>query len=216
MVTQWRIGGRTGLCARCEREFDEGEKHVSSLIVEADTFRREDHCVSCWGQGPELADGKADDEPDGEQGPVGADPLFWWFTHRRAGKKQGLQLDLASLEHLFLQLGGREEVQVRELRYLLCLLLMRKRRLKVVQVKRTAEGEFFHVRRPRRTENIAVQVYDFTAERMAELRGQLQEVFDGLDPEGGVLSGETASGSAAEGGSAAEDASTGGEDGSGE
>ncbi|MAE29604.1 MAG: hypothetical protein CMJ87_11605 [Planctomycetes bacterium] len=197
MATIWRIGGRTGVCIRCEREFDEGERHVSSLVVEADAFRREDHCVSCWGTvaasaSPELAgqelagaEGALAEGALDEGAPEGA--FFWWFTRRRAGKKQGLQLDLSSLEHLFLQLEGRGEVQVRELRYLLCLLLMRKRRLKVVKVKRTAEGEFFLVRRPRRKESLVVQVYDFSAERMAELRGQLQVVFEGLDPEGGVL-----------------------------
>ncbi len=182
----------------CEREFDEGEKHVSSLVVESDAFRREEHCVSCWGRstvGGACAGGAAGEEGDAPAADgAEMDSLFWWLTRRRAGKQQGLQLDLASLEHLFLQLEGRSEVEVRELRYLLCLLLMRKRRLKVVKVQRTSEGEFFQVRRPRRKESLAVQVYDFTAERMGELRGQLQEVFEGLDPEGGVLAEGVGSG----------------------
>ena len=95
-----------------------------------------------------------------------------------------MALDLESLEKLFLQLEGRSERAVRELRYLLCLLLMRKRRLKVERVERGADGESFLVKRPRRDARHRVFVFDFDEQRMTELREQLQAIFDGAEAVG--------------------------------
>ena len=100
------------------------------------------------------------------------------------GKKRSLQLDMDSLERLFLELEGRPESRLRELRYVICLLLMRKRRVKVLKVERGSEGESFLVRRPRRDESLRVFVFDFDAERMEELRHDLQAIFDGAEEEG--------------------------------
>ena len=94
-----------------------------------------------------------------------------------------MQLDLASLEELFVRLEGREESAVRELRYVLCLLLMRKRRLKLERLVRDAEGECFLVKRPRHDPRYRVFVFDFAPERVAELRAELQDIFEGAESE---------------------------------
>jgi hypothetical protein len=54
---------------------------------------------------------------------------------------------------------------------------MRKRRVKIVRMTQENGGEAFIVRRPRRDEALVVFVYDFTAERMAELREELRALF---------------------------------------
>jgi hypothetical protein len=68
------------------------------------------------------------------------------------------------------------------MRYVLCLILMRKRRLKLARVERGAEGEAMLVRRPRREESLRVFVFDFSPERLEELRHELLQVFEGADP----------------------------------
>ncbi len=123
---------------------------------------REDLCPVCWEQGDEST------------------YLFWWFTRHEENRKKTVQLDLNSLERLFMELEGREQGNLRELRYLLCLLLMRKRKLKLIKVKRGPSGEQLVLRRPRRTEELSVWVFEFTPERMEELRSKLQEVLDGV------------------------------------
>jgi hypothetical protein len=73
------------------------------------------------------------------------------------------------------------------LRYVLCLILMRKRRLKIDRVGRSERGEVLVVSRPRRQEAHEVDVYDFSPEKIDELRGRLQDVFEQSDvsvPEG--------------------------------
>jgi len=92
-------------------------------------------------------------------------------------------VDFDSIEKLFLALEGREEPRLAELRFLLSLLLMRKRRIKMVRVKRTEEAEFMICRRPRREEIYRVQVFDLTSERAAELKAELERIFEGAGAE---------------------------------
>lgn len=195
MAQAWKITRRQGVCSECEGPFADGEAHFSRIRIVGDELLRDDLHTGCFdapeGQGSgEGSNEKSDEdsEPSPEKAPRAGDrPLFWWRTHHRVdAPKKGLRLDLESLEALFLSLEGREERGVRELRYVLCLLLMRKRRLKVLKVNRSAEGESFTVKRPRRDEKLCVWVYDFEPERMDELRAELIAIFDGsaADAEG--------------------------------
>src|SRR5688572_7803031 len=159
MAQEWKFRRREPRCGDCQAAFVESARHASLLAVVGDEVRRDDLCVSCW-------------ERHDKGGAV-----FYWFTRHVAAKK-GLVLDLVTLEQLFLQLEGRAERPVRELRYLVALLLMRKRRLKLDRVTRgtDAEGrteEAMILRRPRRKETFEVFVFDFTPERIDELRQKL-------------------------------------------
>jgi len=162
MTSEWKFRRREARCGSCAAEFPESARHASLLSVVGDEVQREDLCPSCF-----------------DQRAAGAE-LFYWFTRRRAGK-QGLVLDLVLLEQLFLQLEGRTERPVRELRYLVALLLMRKRRLKLVRVQRGGEGESMLLRRPRRKETHEVFVFDFDAARMDALRTRLTELLGGSE-----------------------------------
>jgi len=164
-MADWKIRRRHGECSRCEAAFEDGQRLASLLrIDEEDDVLREDVCEACWKAG----------DPDSY--------LFWWFTRHHPTRSKTVQLDLGSLERLFMELGSREEGSLRELRYLLCLLLMRKRKLKLIRVLRGKDGERLILRRPRRQEEIEVHVFDFTTERLEELRSRLQEVLDGAGP----------------------------------
>ena len=169
-MSKWKIDRRGPGCHACERTFEDGERHACSLtLTDEETLERRDLCSSCW---------------QGDAAPERAADLFWWFTRHQDAKTQSVSLDLDSLEQLFLQLEGKGERAVRELRYVLCLLLMRKRRIKVERVLRDAEGESFLVKRPRRDQRYKVFVYDFTPERMSEIRDELQAIFDGAEAAG--------------------------------
>lgn len=181
-MSTWTFRRRHGACSRCEREFEAGEPHFSALAVEGEQLSRDDCCRACWRALGEL--------PEAER-PAW---LFWWRTRHEVGKKKGLALNLEAIEALFLGLEGRAEVRLRELRYVLCLLLMRKRRLKIERIVRDAEGESMLVRRPRRQESLRVFVYDFEAERMAELREELRRVFDSDEGLAGLAAGSEAQG----------------------
>lgn len=162
-MSDWKFRRRQGSCGACEKPFAEDERHASVLSIAGDELRRDDLCAACWQARPEQGE------------------LFFWFARHHAGRR-GLQLDLGTLEQLFLRLEGRAEPRVRELRYLLALLLLRKRRLRIDRVLREADGEALLVHRPRRQEALRVHVFDFTAERMAALRADLVQLLEGAEP----------------------------------
>jgi hypothetical protein len=178
MIAEWKFRRRDGGCSACHAEFPEAARHASVLAVIGDEVQREDLCPSCF-------DARA------TSGLAPGTELFFWFTRRAAGKR-GLVLDLVMLEQLFLQLEGRAEVPVRELRYLVALLLMRKRRLKLVRLSRAdggPEGAAMIVRRPRRKEDFVVHVFDFGVERLNELRTTLVDLLGGAAGSGSGSSG---------------------------
>ena len=167
-MSQWSFHHRLAECKACSRPFQDGERHPSGLRFEAGELCRDDFCDGCW--------------PESE-----GDMLIWWYTHHRtAPQKRTLKLDLEALETLFLKLAEVDTEPARELRYLLCLLLMRKRRLKLERVRRGRDGESLVVRRPRRKDAHDVPVFDFEPARIEALRGRLQEIFEGVDSESGV------------------------------
>ena len=169
---QWSIGRRCVACEGCEHEFEDGERHASSLVIRDGHLVREDLCDGCFSG--------AGDRETGER------ELFWWFTHYQAAPKKGLKLDLEALDRLFDALADHQAETARELRYLISLLLMRKRRLKLERVERGKEGEALLLRRPRRKDVTRVFVFDFDRERIDTLRSELRALFDGIESEDGV------------------------------
>ena len=167
----WKLKRRDAACVDCGKAFEEEEAFFSVLTIDAEGLGRSDHCVRCFGERPESR----------------ADVVFW-RTRRQPEKKRGLAVDFEAIEALFLALVGREEVRLQELGYLLSLLLMRKRRLKLVRVRRSGEGETMVLRRPRREEELEVVVFDLTPERMDALRRELERIVEGAGAED-VLAG---------------------------
>jgi hypothetical protein len=170
-MSDWKLGRRHGGCVDCEREFLENEPHHSLLTLRELDIARQDVCRTCF-----------------EKRPL-EDDVVWWRTRHSVTEKKGIQLDLESIHALFSALAARPEQGWSELRYLLCLILMRKRRLKVIGVKRVDGAEVFVVRKPRTENEETVLVYDFTPERQAELKATLHAIFEGaeleeLDPDG--------------------------------
>jgi hypothetical protein len=175
-MSDWKIRRLRGECAKCERAFEtDGERLLTQVRFADDELVREDFHPECW------------EEP--------SDAIYWWATRREVKGKNTLALDFELIERLFFQLEERKEDKIRELRYLLCLMLMRKRRLKLLKVQRGKDGEAMLVRRPRHKEEWRVFVYDFEPERLDALRGELATLLDGdfeEDGEGAELSSEDA------------------------
>ena len=170
-MSDWKIRRLRGECAKCERAFEtDGERILTQVRLDGDDVVREDHHPECW------------EEP--------ADAIFWWATRFAVKAKSTLALDFELIERLFFQLEGRSEDKIRELRYLLCLMLMRKRRLKLVKVHRGKEGEAMLVRQPRRKQEWRVFVCDFEPERIDVLRGELASLLDGEFEDGDEDHGE--------------------------
>jgi hypothetical protein len=162
-MSDWRIHRREASCSRCARPFVEGEPIFSLLTVEPERLRREDACPACFG--PEPAEKSAE--------------RLFWRTRHTLDRKQRFAVDFEAIEELFLALEGHAEGRPAELRYLLSLLLLRKKRLKLVGVRRQASGETLCLRRPRRQEEFEVAVFELDSERAQALKAELARVFEG-------------------------------------
>ena len=179
-MVDWKVTKKEPVCAHCAHPFEDGEALISVLAVRDETLSREDACLACW-------------KARGER-----DALIWWRTRHDTTRKRGLALDLEALEALFVRLEGRAELGLAELRYVLCLILMRKRRLKVERVEREGEREAMVVVRPRRAETFRVAVFDFTPDRIEQLQSRLREVLEGNEGEGSPNASQTAAAEPAE------------------
>lgn len=159
-MSAWNLRRHRIACASCESNFENGARYFSVLTTEAGELSRRDFCLACW---TSRASADAD--------------LFWWRTRHAEQRRRGVALNLEALESLFVALEGRNDLRVKELRFLLCLILMRKRRVKIIRMTHVEGGDAFVVRRPRREEEFVVFVYDFSPERMSELREELRALF---------------------------------------
>jgi hypothetical protein len=162
-MSEWKIHRRESGCGACAKVFEEGEALFSVLHLSEEALRREDLCTGCF-------------QDPGEAAPAGS---LFWRTHHRTDPRARFAVDFEALSELFLALDARREERLLELRYVVALLLLRKKRLKLVGVRRRPDGEVLNVRRPRHQEEFEVRVYDLDGERAQAIQADLARVFEG-------------------------------------
>ncbi len=160
MANSWQISKRGAVCAICERPFAEGDALFSLLRFAGEDLTRGDYCRACF------------DDRDTED-----DLVFWRTTHQE--KKGGMKLDFDLILGLLEPLTADARGSRRDLAFMLSLLLVRHRRLKLVGVLRRKEVEFLELRKVRATKTFEVEVRELDTER----RSRLTHVFsDLMDP----------------------------------
>jgi hypothetical protein len=120
---EWEIGGKAVNCAECGKAFDEEEELFSALFDDQAAFARKDYCVGCW---------------DG--GGARAAFSFWRTRVPRRDEPVRRIVDDDVLIDLFQRLEGAEEENRRNFRFVVALLLMRRKVLRYVELKREADG----------------------------------------------------------------------------
>lgn len=127
-MEKWQVGPTAGRCMRTGRDFQEGEEYYAVLFEDGEEFRREDVSLEAW-QGP----------PDG---------AFCCFRTRIAvkAKAKRLWVDDDVLLSFFQRLADAEELIRLQFRFVLALILMRKRVLKYERTTHEGESEFWVLR----------------------------------------------------------------------
>ncbi len=113
MMTEYQIQPHTRRCARSGRELQPGEKYFAVLVEEGDRFVRQDYSSEGW-QGP----------------PAGAFS-FWAGRVPAKEESQRLRFDDEMVLDCFHRLEGQEDPRKISFRYVVALLLLRRKRLKV-------------------------------------------------------------------------------------
>jgi len=111
-MRQWDVEHGGGACASTGRELAEDEEYYAVLFEDGESFRREDYCLDAW-TGP----------------PPGA---FCFFRTRVPikEKRKRLLVDDDVLMNFFLRLADEQQESRIHFRFVLALILMRKRILK--------------------------------------------------------------------------------------
>ncbi len=151
----WPISKFTGRCARTGRLLGEGEEFFSVIVPEGEELRRLDFSVAEW-SGP----------PDGALG---------YFRARvpLKGKPKKPLVDEANLFEFFERLRDETDAARVRFRFVLALMLVRKRTLRFESSERTEEGEFWVLRAPRDGSTHRVANPDLTDDEAKQASEQL-------------------------------------------
>jgi hypothetical protein len=158
----WKIARRGAGCAACARAFEEGNLVFSSLRIDGEsaTVSRLDRCGVCHQKRQRDA------------------AEIIWRTQFHAEPKKA-KLDLNALAEIFRQLAPKRDPRWRDFVYLVTLLLLRHRKLRVSRTRTEESKDYLIVVFGKQKQQFDVEVADLTAERMEALRAQMLALFEG-------------------------------------
>jgi len=115
MGKEYNISRTGGQCSRCGKQLQAGDEFVTTVREYGEDFRREDFCAACW-----------EDQPQGDD----PDLLGLWRSRiPPPQEKRKLFVDNDLLVSFFERLEGAAEPVKINLRFVLALVLMRKKLL---------------------------------------------------------------------------------------
>ena len=158
-MTEYQIQPNTRRCAVSGRELKPGERYYSVLLDEGGQFVRKDYAAEAW-QGP----------PDDAFG-------FWAGRVPADGARRRPPIDDDLLLDCFQRLDGRDDPAGENFRYVLALLLMRRKRLKFDGARNDDGREVLVLRCPRTGARHEVADPRLTDEEMAAVQ---DDVFQAL------------------------------------
>jgi hypothetical protein len=125
MEENWKIAKPSACCCSCQARFQPGQVCYSVLYDRNAVFERRDYCSTCFHAAPP------------------ADCFSFWrntVPEEDFSARRKVRLDVEALLDLFKNLGGAPEPKRAAFRYVLALMLARKRVLKLEGSRRGREG----------------------------------------------------------------------------
>lgn len=127
-MSEYEISRSSGKCSTCARVLEVGDSFYTVVMAQGEGFLRQDIGAECW-QGP----------------PDGAVCHFRTRVPERE-KKRKVLVDDSVLVDFFRRLSETDETGKERFRFVLSLILLRKRLLKYEQTTREAGREYWHMR----------------------------------------------------------------------
>ena len=128
-MKQWETARPTGICAQTGRELAEGEEFYAVLFEDGDSFRRQDYSVEAW-----------------TGAPPGAYCHFKSKVPIREPKRKRVFVDDEMLINFFVRLADETDLLRLQFRFVLALILMRKRLLRYEETLHDGEIESWQMR----------------------------------------------------------------------
>jgi hypothetical protein len=158
MLLDYEIANCTRRCAASGRAIAPGEEYCSTLEVERGSPVRRDYALDAWPGPPEGA-------------------VAWWRSRLDGEHSRARLAPQDVLLNLFAALA--DEPGESEFRYVLGLLLLRRRLVKLDESRSDAIGDVLVLDCPRREEQFELRVAAPDAERTVELERRLVELVYG-------------------------------------
>lgn len=161
MNTEWSIQGRSHQCLATGQPFAEGDFFYTLLFEERDGYRREDLSEDAWKERPLEAP---------------APYSFWRMKYEppvAAPEAMGKQ----TAEDLLRRYMEEGTVQQGNARYILALMLERKRLLKEIEVKRSEDGRLTRIYEHTKTGEIfVIPDPQLRLDQLAEVQTEIAEM----------------------------------------
>ena len=127
-MEQWQVERSTGRCSGTDGILEPGQEYYAALIDKQDHFERCDYCCDYWDQAhPQVFS-------------------FWKTRVPLPAEKKKLLVDDAVLMNFFERLADESDQLKVNFRFVLALILMRKRRLKYEESHRQGDQEIWRMR----------------------------------------------------------------------
>lgn len=158
---EWKINKGSKGCILCNREFCEEEEYYSSLFDENNTFIRKDYCTSCWSK----------DKGDGLFS-------FWKTRLPKRGKPIQKFVNNEVFLDMFTRLEGKNELNQRNLRYVLALYLIRKKIFKLKSFKKENGEEIITLHFPKENKEFNVFNPDLKDEEIDAITSEMSQLLN--------------------------------------
>lgn len=157
----WKIGRRGGACSACANPLAPGREAVSAIYAAASGFERRDFCGACFQEAPKRGT-----------------PFSWWSAVVPEPEKRKAVFDLGVAKEFLQRLLREADPAQDSLRYLLALMLLRKKCVVLVGQNESPAGEVMVIRVPPDEETVhELRVVELDQAETERLRDELGRLF---------------------------------------
>lgn len=174
-MAEYELTRASGQCSACGRALTEGEEFYSIVVETPEGFSRQDISLECW------------------NGPPAGVLCFFKTRLARKEKPRNTFVDNEVLVHFFLRLANHAEAFKLRFRFVLALVLLRRRQLKYERTIREEGREYWEMRLMR--DKTLHKVFNpiLTDEEIEELTGELGSILQGQAGDSALIPDEDAS-----------------------
>jgi len=159
IIEDWGIDRKIHTCDTCGKEIPQEVDIMSGLYEENDSFIRRDFCLGCWSE--QLSEAS----------------FSHWRTKHSVEKKVNPFVDDEVIFAFFEKLSEETEGHKTDFRYVLSLMLMRKRWLKLTGIDRNGENVYMLLRCPKNNSHYKVEERALSPEEMENLNEEVLKLF---------------------------------------
>jgi hypothetical protein len=157
-MEEWQIDKPLGQCHGTGRKIDYGEEYFSTLVETEQGLQRRDFCADYWEQHrPEVF-------------------CYWKTRLPEPGQKKHMFVDDEMLMTFFERLADGTEQEKVNFRFVLALVLMRKRRLKYDSTRTDGDMEIWQLRVVGQKDSVEVVNPHLGEEQIEQLRSQIGQI----------------------------------------